>query len=425
MSIDSTNSKDIEDFQSSFPLPKTVPLVINNLMFQLQGIPMYIPCWSGAPGIGKTTYAKMIAKKLNLDMLYFSMNKPYESLTGLPLTNATKFDEANRDKNYVYWSEPEIIHLANEKARKKDENGNYVNNGCLIFLDDAHIMTPDIQKCFFEFVLERKLGNYPLDKRCCILAAMNSSAFAGFDGFLSAIMNRLQIFKVFMPFDSWYENCGAQLNPLIAGFVRCFKDDLEEAENTDKTFATYRSWVQLSTNMAPIYEQYLKTRNELWLLDNVYMLACSLMGADKANDLKVNIGHQLRFDYEKMVNENAYYIDPNDITSQLCFGNILRYVKTQKDMDNLVNYICNLIKDEAKNQVGEYENAIINVMYEAVALSNMYRTKEGDKYCEEQLENIKYFQHKMFRNSNNRVHKIMKRLNRAPGMEYDDEDDEE
>jgi broad-specificity NMP kinase len=47
---------------------------------------MYVPCWCGKPGIGKTAHAKMIAEAMGMSLLYVSMAKPYECATSSSIT---------------------------------------------------------------------------------------------------------------------------------------------------------------------------------------------------------------------------------------------------------------------------------------------------------------------------------------------------
>lgn len=417
-----------DEAQGSFYIHETIPMVVNNLKAQLDGRAMYIPCWAGAPGIGKTEHAKLIAKELGLEMLYFSMNKPYEALTGLPITSTISFDndEVKRNSAYVYWSEPELIHLANEIAEKpaqlaekaneiankKFVSGKYANNGCLIFLDDIHIMSPDVQKCFFEFVLERKLGNHRLSPRTAILAAMNNSAMAGFDGFLSAINARIERIDVKMSFDYWYENCGADLNPYVACYLRNAKQNISEKENTQEPFATHRSWSKLSEHLNPVVEKYHQTKDKVWFLNQVYMYARGYISNSNAIELKNSVAQQIEYDFEGMVRHNRYQLDINSVFSQLSFGNVVRYFRDKKDVDNFIKFIRKLLSENTTFE--SVQNAILNIMYELLSHTTMYE-KRSDPESKKKLELYRYAQDEMFNNGDpiegsHRIHKIINNL---------------
>ena len=406
MAKQNTNANVSESMARSFPLHETLDMVQANLAYQLSGEPMYVPVWCGNPGMGKTTHAKLIADKLNLDMYYVSMYRPTEFFEGLPITNTISFEnDKEKEKNlYVLWSEPEMIHIANQKADNALKNG---KRGALIFLDDMHIMSPDVQKCFFELVLERALGNFKLRDNICMLGAMNSSSLAGFDGFFSAINNRIQKIYVEMPFTYWYEKCGADLNPLVAGYVRSFRDSLEEKESTDQPFATYRSWVQLSKLMDVYYKAYTDTHNIGWFLNKIFILACSLMSKQKAQGFKENIGQQLKYNYEAMVVNNSFSIERDDVIAQYCFANVIRYLRNPKDVENLTNYLVRLLDDN--NGVSEYESSIQSVMYEVKAFKSALENK-NDKESRDRYNLINAVPVQLFKKGKNKVHAILRKL---------------
>lgn len=396
----------IHQAQKEYPIHTTLNMVKNNLTLQIQGVPMYIPCWCGKPGIGKTAHAKMIADAMGMSLLYVSMAKPYEYFTGLPTPNKVTFDddESVKEKMYVYWSMPDMIHAANVMARKKD------TNGCIIFMDDLHIISPDVQTMFFELVLERSLNNFKLDKNVAMLAAMNNSNMAGFDGFFSAINNRVQRINVSMSWKYWYENCGAELNPYIAGFLRNFPNNIEEPESTEEPFCTYRSWTTLSKLLEPITKQYMDAtdKDKKWFIQQIGMHAAGFMSSKTVTMLKANIGQQLQYDYEGMVKNNKYFIDKNDPISQFCFGNIIRYLRDEKDLDNMIAYIKKIMAEDTA--IKDYSNAIINIMYELSAFSHMYMKRPDDEESKTRRALIKSAQAKMFEAGGSKIHTLIYNL---------------
>lgn len=322
--------------------------------------------------------------------------------TGLPTPNRVTFDddESVKEKMYVYWSMPDMIHAANTMARRKDTKGS------IIFMDDLHIISPDVQTMFFELVLERSLNNFKLDKNVAMLAAMNNSNMAGFDGFFSAINNRVQRINVTMSWKYWYENCGAELNPYIAGFLRNFPNNIEEPESTEEPFCTYRSWTTLSKLLDPITKQYTSgefTKEQF--VQQIGMHAAGFMSRKTMTMLKTNIGQQLQYDYEGMVKNNKYFVDKNDPISQFCFGNVIRYIRNHKDLDNLIEYIRTIMKEDTA--IKDYSNAMINLMYELTAFANMYRKRPDDPDSKERLQLIKDAQAKMFEAGGNKIHKLI------------------
>src|SRR5574344_687417 len=97
---------------STIPIAVTMDEVKANLELQLKGVTMPIPTWCGKPGMAKTAHAKMLADEMNLEMLYVSMNRPYEYFSGLPITNSLSFNESeDKDEfhktNYTHWTQPD------------------------------------------------------------------------------------------------------------------------------------------------------------------------------------------------------------------------------------------------------------------------------------------------------------------------------
>ena len=388
MSIKDDAVDQVSKAQKKFPLSETVNIVKANLIEQLSGETMYVPVWAGNPGIGKTTYAKMIANEMNLNLYYVSMCKTLEFYMGLPITNSLKFESLeDAYKNYVVWSQPEMIHTANMMAEDKNKRGT------LIFMDDIHIMPREIQTCFFELVLERRLGNYKLLPNVCMLAAMNDSSASGFDGYLAAVNNRLQMISVYMPFETWYESCGADLNPLVSSYCKFDAGSLEEPENTSEPFATYRSWTTLSKLIETPYKTYCKNGDKKWFLNQVKILGAGFMSWKKMVGFVSNINTQLQYNFEHMVINNAYYVDKKDPIAQFCFGNIIRYVRNKKDIDNLIQY---LKREVTENSAAEYKNVILNILYEALTYQRMLQKKSEDPMSKDKLTLLRYLQEELF-----------------------------
>ena len=409
MSMTDRATDEISREQKKFSLPETTLIVKSNLIKQLSKEKMYIPVWAGKPGIGKTTYAYKIADELNLNLYYVSMAKSLEFFMGLPITNKLTFDSIeDAHNNYVVWSEPEMIHVANMLAADKNRRG------CLIFMDDCHIMDRSVQTCFFELVLERKLSNYKLADNVCMLAAMNDSSTSGFDGYLAAINNRLQTINVMMPFEDWYENCGADLNPLIASYCKFDAGNLEEEESTNEPFSTYRSWTTLSKLLDEPYKIYCKNGDKVWFMHQVKMIGAGFMSWKKlSSSFLSQIDTQLKYNFEQMVANNAYKVDRKEPIEQFCFGNIIRYLRNAKDVDNLVEYLKHEV---TQNSVDEYKNVILNILYEALSYRKMLEKKDDDK-SREKLNIIRQLQDKLWATKELNANRYVRDLFSKPARE--------
>lgn len=388
--------------QREIPIYKAMEQVKDSIEIQLEGEKISIPTLCGRPGIAKTAHIADLAESMNMRLLYCSMNKPYEFFTGLPESKKVDGETAEEQlRSFVFWSKPELIKFANDYS----EDPNY--KGCIIFLDDIHIMTEDVQKVFYEFVLERKLGMHRLNDNIAITAAMNSEEISGFDGFMSPINNRLQKIKTMLPFDYWYRNCGAGLNLLIASYLRNNKDACEEPENTTEAFATYRSWSMLSLMVDKVYNRYMNNKSDALLsnsekadlANDVFDRAATFISVKNALNLKENIIMQLRYDFETMVKKNKYNIDHEDAFAALAFGNVTRFIHTEKEIEQLIVFLREVSSTLNYNS---YKNTIINIMLELVALLNFTQNKyEKDRENNELKAKLKFYNvfiRKMFNN---------------------------
>lgn len=392
--------------QREIPIYDAVDMLEDSIECQLEGEKMAIPTLCGRPGIAKTSHIEELAERLNLKLLYCSMNKPYEYFTGLPESEKGK----NVEDSFVYWSKPELVHYANKYSKTEGYKG------CLIFLDDVHIMTEDVQKIFYEFVLERKINVHRLNPNVAIVAAMNSEEIAGFDGFMSPINNRLQKIKVYMPFKYWYTNCGAGLNPLVASYLRNNTDAAEEAESTSEPFATYRSWTILSKLLDKTYNKFYQNRKKDMILTNeernelvnkLYVRAASFVSSKNALNFKENISMQLRYDFEGMVKHNRFTIDHDDAFAALAFGNIVRYITTEKDVSNLIEF---LNKTSETLNYNSFKNTIINIMLEILALLKYNNAKHDKSRSKEDKEKITFYNHfmrAMFNDTTTQTHAVI------------------
>lgn len=344
------------------PLNETIDDVKDNIYLQLQGKQMPIPVWVGNPGIAKTAHAKQIAEEMGMEMFYVSCSKPLEYFSGLPLTNVITADHISKNETYCFWSQPEIIHSANQLREK-------TKKPVLLLFDDMQILTGGAQQAyFFELVLERSLHNYKLHKDVAIMGTMNHSAEDGFENFYPAIVNRFQWFFVTLPFKYWYENIGPYLDKYIAGFLKTNQEFREESECVDGPFATYRVWTQISE----ILKLKTKKYGENDIENKAYNIALSLVSPSAANALRKSIIIQKEFDFEKMVKSGKFSCDASNTVSQYLFSNIVRYLEEKEHFTNFEKFM----KDCAKE--GNYDSLIVSTMLELRTINNTINKKGSD-----------------------------------------------
>lgn len=355
------------------PLNETIEDIKDNIYLQLQGKQMPIPVWVGNPGIAKTAHAKQIAKELGMEMFYVSCSKPLEYFSGLPLTNVITIEKIAKNETYCFWSQPEIIHSANQIREK-------TGKPVLLLFDDMQILTGGAQQAyFFELVLERSLHNHKLHKDVAIMGTMNHSAEDGFENFYPAIVNRFQWFFVTLPFKYWYENIGPYLDKYVAGFLKTNQEFREEKECVDGPFSTYRVWTQLSDMLKLKTKKYGENDIE----NKAYNIALSLVSQSAANALRKSIIIQKEFDFENMVKSGKFECDANNTVSQYLFANVVRYLEEKDHFTKFEKYIKECAKE------GSYESLVVSTMLELRMLTKAINKMESNIISDEKSDSKK------------------------------------
>ena len=191
--------------------------------FTAQKIPVFI--W-GAPGIGKSSIVKKIAKEKGLEFidLRLSLLDPTD-LKGIPF-----FDSERREG---VWAKPAFL------PKDRDSKG-------ILFLDEINTAAPSVQASAYQLVLDRRVGEYELPDGWSIVAAGNRENDRGVVYRMPPpLANRFVHLEMEVDFDDWkswaYES---GVDPLIIAFLsyapkRLFMFDPKKA---DKSFPTPRSW---------------------------------------------------------------------------------------------------------------------------------------------------------------------------------------
>lgn len=382
---------------STLPIATTMDEVRANLELQLKGVIMPIPTWCGTPGMAKTAHAKILAEEMGLEMLYVSMNRPYEYFSGLPITNSMTFDESKdknefQKQNYTHWTQPDMIHVANKMAIEIEKTGKFnghTRRGVMIMLDDLHCASDSVQKYFYEIILERSLNNFKLAPNICIMAAMNGSTDSGFDGFFAAIMSRLQVIYVRLDFEYWYKNVSTFVHPFVAAFLRSNQNYREEEESRMHPFANYRSWTMLGRLLIEMYgNNYnipLKHGNgeALTIPDKMYNLAKAFVSDGAANEFRQSVAQFLEFDFDSMIENNNYSCKRNDVINQLMFGCVVRNIKTVKQGKQFEVYLKSIFKD--KREIQMYSNVILSICTNIGTILNHVKDCKKNKTMTDEL----------------------------------------
>ncbi len=178
----------------------------------------------GAPGVGKSSIVKQIAKEKNINFidLRLSLMDPTD-LKGIPFYD--------KETHTALWAPPEFL--------PRDGKG-------ILFLDELNSAPPSVQASAYQLILDRKVGEYSLPDGYSIIAAGNRESDRGVVYKMSSpLANRfvhLELDVSFDAFKAWaYKN---NLDNKIISFLSYKKDYLFsfDPKKLDKSFATPRSW---------------------------------------------------------------------------------------------------------------------------------------------------------------------------------------
>jgi hypothetical protein len=195
--------------------------VVNKLI--VKKLPVFI--W-GAPGIGKSSIVKAIAKEQALEFidLRLSLLDPTD-LKGIPFFNA--------ETKEGVWAKPSFL------PSKSDSKG-------ILFLDEINTAPPAVQASAYQLILDRKVGEYELPEGWSIVAAGNRETDRGIVYKMPPpLANRFVHFEMEVDFDDWKTWAYRQkIDASIIAYLSYDKSMLFtfDAKSNEKSFATPRSW---------------------------------------------------------------------------------------------------------------------------------------------------------------------------------------
>jgi len=352
-------------------MKNALELVKYELLAQEAGQVKQVPTLAGRPGIGKTESLKALAEELGYELIVTQLSAVApEEFSGIP-----EFLDAPKDFSGKYsvsgvngakvtrWTVPELVANANYRAEKIAEQG---GKGVVVLFDDIHAADPALERYMFNLFLDKVVGQYKLADNVLICAAMNDSDEAGFRGFNAAVLDRLAIYPVEFDFDFWYKIMGAQLDNVVAAFLRNHKERAQGEESVDKVGPSPRSWTELSNFLKFMRSRGVKINNEM--LRNA---ARARVGEEVAAELvKFNILFE-KFDFESKIKMPADKITvPTDMVEQIMFASIVRYAKTEDQGKKLISVIEN--NKDSKLFIAEIINEIA-----VLSKSPVYKKQKG------------------------------------------------
>ena len=186
-------------------------------------MPVFI--W-GAPGIGKSSIVKQVARKRGLDFLdlRLSLLDPTD-LKGIPFFDA--------EKRQGVWAPPSFL------PSDPDSKG-------ILFLDEINTAAPSVQASAYQLILDRAVGEYRLPDGWAIVAAGNRETDRGVIYRMpSPLANRFVHLELEVDLETWKRWAYAQaIDASIIAFLAYDSSMLfrfDPSENL-KAFPTPRSW---------------------------------------------------------------------------------------------------------------------------------------------------------------------------------------
>jgi len=187
---------------------------------------------SGAPGIGKSEIVYNVAKSVDKKMLEIRLYEEGETASGLPSLN----------DGVVFFHTP--FWFEELKQGKCD----------ILFLDDFHLVSPEIQKYLYKLLTSRELHNHKIDHPIDIIMAGNFNIESASSSIVqSPIMNRIHQGIEYLPSVENFLNWGAmsgRIDYRVLAFLKINPDTLYTEDPEPSTlFPSPRSWEYLSSNV--------------------------------------------------------------------------------------------------------------------------------------------------------------------------------
>lgn len=282
---------------------------------------------SGKPGIGKTERMRQLAKKMDMDFYHQSMPEMDISvMSGLPEfydIKKLKMDQYHKNGikgQGVVWSMPEIVMNANIMAEKN-------KNGVILMLDDLHQTPISTMPYLYQLLNEKSLGNYKLHKNVFIVAGLNDSEDANFDGIESPVMNRMNFMKTEFDVVEFLEGYAKKFPFQIRSFIEQNPDFVNEDESTIGAFGTPRSWNALSEAFA-----YIEKENKKFLLANVFTMASGHISEKASLELEKHILYIEKLNLEKYITSKKIFdVGDKKALDQVLLGYLPNFVKSIED----------------------------------------------------------------------------------------------
>ncbi len=310
----------------------------------VKGNTSLVPVIVGDPGIGKSASLNNMAEEMNYDSYTVSLGAlPMEWFSGLPDFATETMDpkysvEEKTEIKTTIWTMSDLVRSINVKTENALKSG---KNGLVVLLDDIHLVEPMVQKYLFEFFQNKTLQNYRIHEKAVMVGAMNGKDSAGLESFLSAVINRMALYKAKFDKEFWYKHVGRTLHPYVASFASGPNDKyFSGANSTDGASPSPRTWTELSNIIAGAEEM---TKGNLNELNHVLgIMAEARVGSEAAVEFMKHVKIFQKFDFETVLEKKdpAFKVS-DDISDQILMAFIIRYIRSEGDAKYLIDIINN------------------------------------------------------------------------------------
>lgn len=276
----------------------------------------------GAPGCGKSTIVKNIAKELGINFIDVRLTQmePVD-IRGLPVPN--------KEKNKVEWW------VSADWPSDPDSKG-------ILFFDEITAADKSIQCAAYELILDRRLGNmYKVPDGWYICAAGNRTEDrAVATSMSSALANRFMHVELESNSEDWIAWAQKHdINPIVTGFIS-YRPSLlfnQEDENLERGWPTPRAWERVS-HMIDIYRNKEATLFKNVINKIVFGLVGDRAGTEFIAYYKANKNYESVL--EMMTNPKAEIVIPETADGKYALCSAVAYMlwrgKDEQDEQNRI-----------------------------------------------------------------------------------------
>ena len=277
-----------------------------------QKVPTFL--W-GAPGIGKSSIVKQIAKEKDIAFidLRLALMDPTD-LKGIPFYD--------KESHTALWAPPAFL--------PKEGEG-------ILFLDELNAAPPSVQASAYQLILDRQVGEYRLPQGWAIVAAGNREGDRGVTYRMpSPLANRFVHFEMEVNAEDWKDWAyKKELDERIIAYISYKQEHLFtfDAKSDMKSFATPRSWEYVHSILQ-------SNMDEMLLLNAI----SGAVGKDVAVGFLsfTKVMHKLPDINEILESGEGEYSDEVDVLYALSTGLVSAVLKDETQLDNLLKYTLNL-----------------------------------------------------------------------------------